>query len=127
MKTRTLFRLLIVFAVLAAIMMLEAQTVAAEPETPIPISPAEGSTIVIPTFSWKASAGATKYEVEVGPQSDPNTVSWSAQTVNLTLTPNNAANFPNAPLYWRVRAKDGSGCRRGMEQQDQLHQSHPRS
>jgi hypothetical protein len=108
MKTRNLFRLLIVFAVLTVFLVFEAQPVAAAPQPPIPTSPAEGSTIVTPTFSWEASAGAAKYDVEVGPQSDPNTVSWSAQTVNLTLTPYNPADFPNAPFYWRVRAKDSA-------------------
>ena len=106
MNSRKLFRQLIVFVVFVALLMFELQTVGAAPPPPLPISPSEGSTIVTPTFSWEASASAAKYEVEVGPQSDPNVVSWSAQTVNLTLTPVNAANFPNAPLYWRVRAKD---------------------
>jgi hypothetical protein len=106
MATKKLFQLLIVFVVLVTFSIFNAQTVAAQPQPPIPISPAEGSTIVTPTFSWEASAGAAKYEVEVGLQSDPNTVLWSAQTVNLTLTPNNAADFANAPLYWRVRAID---------------------
>ncbi len=106
MRNRNLFRLLIVFEVLSAFLIFEAQPVAASPLPPIPTSPADGSTIVIPTFSWAASIGAAKYEVEVGPQSDPNIVYWSAQTVNLSLTPNNAADFPNELLYWRVRAKD---------------------
>ena len=108
MATKKLFQLLIVFVVLVTFSIFNAQTVAAQPQPPIPISPAEGSTIVTPTFSWEASAGAAKYEVEVGLQSDPNTVLWSAQTVNLTLTPNNATNFANAPLYWRVRAIDSA-------------------
>ena len=63
---------------------------------------------MIPTFTWQASAGAAKYEIEVGPQSDPNIVWWSGQTVHLTLTPVDASKFPNTELYWRVRAKDSS-------------------
>jgi hypothetical protein len=108
MKPRNPFRLLNVFAVLAAFLVFEAQTVAAQPPPPVPVSPAGGSSIVIPTFSWQASSGAAIYEVEIGPQSDPNTVYWSAQTAHLTLTPNNAAVFSNTPLYWRVRAKNSS-------------------
>jgi hypothetical protein len=108
MNIRKLFRLLIVFVVLVFLLMFELQTVVAAPPPPLTISPSEGSTIVIPTFSWSASTGAVKYELEVGPQSDPNLVSWTAQTVHLTITPDNAANFPNAPLYWRVRAIDSA-------------------
>jgi hypothetical protein len=36
-------------------------------------------------------------------------VSWSAQTVNRTLTPTDAAQFANGPFYWRVRAVDAGG------------------
>jgi hypothetical protein len=99
-------RSLISFLILALLLSLVTPANAAPPEAPTPLSPAEGATIATPTFSWTASSGAAKYELEVGPQSDPNTVYWSAQTVQLTLTPNDANKFPNEPLYWRVRAKD---------------------
>jgi large repetitive protein len=108
METRRPIRLLSVLAVLAALLLTAAPALAAAPLPPVPISPAGSSTIAIPTFTWQPSVGAAKYEVEVGPQSDPNTVLWTAQTLNLSLTPNNAAVFTNAPLYWRVRAKDGA-------------------
>jgi hypothetical protein len=84
------------------------QNASALPTAPVPLTPAEGSTIIIPTFTWQASLGAAIYEVEVGPQSDPNLVYWTGQTVNLTLTPNAANEFANIPLYWRVRALDSS-------------------
>jgi len=102
------FRILGYCVILVAFLAFGGTRAMAAPPAPVPVSPADGSTIVTPTFSWEASAGAAKYEVEVGPQSDPNTVYWSAQTVHLTLTPNNANDFVNAPLYWRVRAKDSA-------------------
>ena len=96
---------------LATLMLFGVTSVSASPPPPpVPVGPAEGSTIVTPTFSWEASTGAAKYEVEVGPQSNPNVVYWSAETVHLVLTPNDASRFPNEPLYWRVRAKDSAGA-----------------
>ena len=126
MKNRKRCRLLIVFAALAAFLAFGAPAVAAPPDPPEPVSPLGGS-IVTPTFSWQASVGAAKYEVEVGPQSDPNVVSWSAQTVHLMLTPNDANKFPNTELYWRVRAKDSSNAAGLWSEQDLLHQDHPRA
>jgi hypothetical protein len=108
MKTQDLLRLTAVFAALVAFLVFGAHSVAAGPQPPVPVSPAEGSTIVTPVFAWQASSGSARYELEVGPQSDPNVVYWSAQTVNLTLTPNNANKFTNDPLYWRVRGRDSS-------------------
>jgi len=78
-----------------------------QPETPTPILPGEGDSVITPTFSWLASSGAEYYEVQVGPQSDPNYEYWSDTTYHLNLTPNKADSFPNEPLYWRVRAYDG--------------------
>jgi len=80
-----------------------------QPPAPTPISPAEGDSVITPTFSWLASSGAVYYEVQVGPQSDPNLEYWSDTTYNLNLTPNDAHDFPNEPLYWRVRAYDSGG------------------
>jgi hypothetical protein len=109
MKFQHSFRFLSVFAALMiAFLAFGAQTVSALPPAPEPVNPQPFSSIVIPTFTWLASNGAAKYEVEVGPQSDPNIVYWSAQTVNLTLTPNDALHFTNIPLYWRVRAYDSA-------------------
>jgi hypothetical protein len=108
METRSLFRCLRVLVVAAVVLAFDVGATAAQPPAPIPISPAEGASIVTPTFSWHAASGAAKYEVEVGPQSDPNLVLWSAQTVGLVLTPDQAGSLPNAPLYWRVRGIDSS-------------------
>jgi hypothetical protein len=81
---------------------------AAAPPAPVTVSPGEGDTIVIPTFTWLKAPGAAYYELEVGPQSNPLDVYWTDQTVHLTVTPDNSAVFPNEALYWRVRGYDSS-------------------
>ncbi len=108
MKTQNLLRSLIFLLILATLLSFQVTSVSAQPPAPVPVSPAEGSTIVMPTFSWQASNEAEYYEVEVGPQSNPITIYWSDTTYNLTLTPNNANPFTNEPLYWRVRAYNSS-------------------
>jgi hypothetical protein len=96
------------FGALVALLFLAVQPAAAAPPAPVPVSPAGGASVAVPTFSWQAAAGAAKYEVEVGPRSDPNAVSWSGRTANLTLTPISAAKFAGGQYYWRVRARDRS-------------------
>jgi hypothetical protein len=108
MKTQNLLRSLCLLVVLAIFLSFEVTSVSAQPPAPLPISPANGSMIVMPTFFWQASSEAEYYEVEVGPQSNPVTIYWSDTTYNLTLTPNSANPFTNEPLYWRVRAYDSS-------------------
>jgi hypothetical protein len=78
------------------------------PAAAVPISPAEGDSVIIPTFSWQAASGAAYYEIQVGPQSDPNSVSWTGTTQLLRVTPNTT--LVNGALYWRVRACPGSPC-----------------
>jgi len=80
--------------------------VSGQPSIPEPILPADGDTIITPTFSWLPASGAAYYEVQVGPQSDPHLAYWSGTTYNLNLTPDDADDFPNELLYWRVRAYD---------------------
>ena len=82
--------------------------VLAAPNDPQPILPAEGDSIITPTFSWLPSGGAVKYKVQVGPQSDPLSVSWEGTTLNLNITP--VDSIPNGPLYWRVGACLTSDC-----------------
>jgi large repetitive protein len=103
-RIRILGCCVMVFAILAG----GTTSAAALPPAPVPVSPAPGSMIVIPTFSWQPASEAEYYEVEVGPQSNPAIVYWSDMTYNLALTPNHAATFTNEPLYWRVRAYDSS-------------------
>jgi large repetitive protein len=106
MNKNILIRSTSVIAIFVFLFSFNVVPVSAAPAAPLPVSPAEGATIVVPTFTWLAAVGAVKYEIEVGPQSDPNTVYWTAQTVHLTITPNNAGVFTNIPLYWRVRGID---------------------
>jgi len=73
---------------------------AAATTTPQPLLPATDDVVITPTFSWLPAAGAVKYKIQVGPQSDLNAVYWESTTLNLNLTPNTA--IPNGPLYWRV-------------------------
>jgi hypothetical protein len=74
----------------------------AAPTTPQPILPADGDSVITPTFSWLPSSGAVKYMVQVGLQSDPANVLKQYTTLNLNLTPVDSIDLPNAPLYWRV-------------------------
>jgi hypothetical protein len=106
MKTQNLLRSLSILVVIAVLLSFEFTFVSAQPPAPVPVSPADSSMIVMPTFSWQASSEAAYYEVEVGPQSNPVTIYWSDTTPNLTLTPDDASHFTNEPLYWRVRAYD---------------------
>ena len=80
----------------------------AAPTAVVPIAPAEGDRVIIPTFSWQVSAGAAFYEIQVGPQSDPNLVDWTATTQLLRLTPNHT--LAHGLLYWRVRACSINPC-----------------
>jgi hypothetical protein len=110
MKTRSWSRVLGVIAALIALLVLGAQDAAAAPAAPVPFAPSEGATVAIPAFSWQGAAGTARYEVEVGTAGQPDAVSWSAQTVNRTVTPTDAAKFANGAYYWRVRAKDAGGA-----------------
>ena len=76
------------------------------PPAPVPVLPAEGSTIITPSMSWLASPGAVRYKLEIGPQSNPALVYWTDQTPNLDMTPSDAASLPNEALYWRVCGMD---------------------
>ncbi len=61
---------------------------------PQQLHPAPGEHVIIPRFSWSASPGATKYQVRLGPQSDPNLVYWAGVTYQLDLTPNDSGFSP---------------------------------
>lgn len=105
-----LIRLLVLFLFISVgLSLLAPEWVRGQPAAPTPLKPAVGDCIITPTFSWLSASGAVTYEVQVGPQSDPNLEYWSDETFNLVLTPVNAAAFPNEPLYWRVRGLEGDG------------------
>jgi hypothetical protein len=71
---------------------------------PAPIMPAEGDTIVIPTFRWYPVEGATYYWVEVAADSAFTDLLWADRTYDPALTP--ARTLPNGRLWWRVRGRD---------------------
>ena len=101
MSARSLGAACLVVLVSAALL---AAPAGAAPAAPVPVAPAASSTIVVPTFAWKAVAGAAKYQLQVGPQSDTTLVYWTGTTKNLGMTSTDSRHLPNEALYWRVRA-----------------------
>jgi len=96
METQAWYRILCVIAALAALLVIGAQNAAAQPPAPAPVSPAAGAIVTTPAFSWQAAGGAAKYEVEVGPQSDPNLVYWKVEawdSGNTVITTSNVRRF----------------------------------
>lgn len=94
---------IILFAMIAQDLLCRSFALAQVP-APQPLRPEQGDRVITPRFSWMASTGAAKYQVRVGPQSDPNLVYWEGVTYQLGLTPNDSDPFPNEPLYWQVCA-----------------------
>jgi hypothetical protein len=82
------------------------------PLAPVPGAPANGtSQIGTPTFSWKASATASRYQFEYNNVDDAETHLYQSGELT-TLThkpPAMAATNPSTPVYWFVRAKDAAG------------------
>ncbi len=74
------------------------------PGAPVPLLPASGSTIIIPTFSWMSAPGAVKYEIQISPLADFSVLIFTDQTKLFNLTPVNS--FGQGVFYWRVRAYD---------------------
>lgn len=110
MNANRLFRWLSLCTLMVLVMASGVQKAKAAPPAPVPITPAQGSTVTNPTFSWQAASGAVKYEVEMGPQSNPTSVIWTTQTPNLAITPADGALMVNGQLYWRVRAFDSANA-----------------
>ncbi len=92
------------------ISLLNFQTALGALPAPQPLLPRAGTELVTPTFTWLAVSGAAKYEVQIGPQSDPNLAYLTLTSRLLELTPADAANLANTPLYWKVRAIDAANA-----------------
>lgn len=115
--SQRLYRLASLFTLANLVSLVSISLAIAQPlAAPVPLLPANGDTIIIPTFTWESAAGAHHYRVRVGPQSDPNLVYWGNSsddtTLLTTLTPASAAAFRNGALYWQVGAcpqSDDSG------------------
>jgi hypothetical protein len=104
MKKLPLSSHLIFFAVGIMLVFMWGSQTAAQPSAPVPISPANGSSIIIPTFSWQTTTGADHYQVQVSTDSAFNTIPWDGLTRNIKITPQLATSLANGPFYWRVRA-----------------------
>jgi hypothetical protein len=77
------------------------------PPVPILLSPDSATSItnITPTFTWEASADATRYEIRITGMNPPSTTNGSG---------NQASFKPSAPLFignytWSVRARDAAG------------------
>ncbi len=75
-------------------------------------APANGTSVIgTPTFSWKASSSASRYQFEYSNVDDPETHLYQSGELT-TLThkpPAMAATNPSTASYWFVRAKDAAG------------------
>jgi hypothetical protein len=81
------------------------------PPSPVLSGPVDGSSPVgTPTFSWKASATASRYQFEYNSTDDPNTYLYkSGDLTTLSYKPPTIeATNPLSPIYWFVRAKDAA-------------------
>jgi hypothetical protein len=79
------------------------------PVVPVLLLPANGTTkIGTPTFSWKSSAGASRYQFEYG-TSEANPDSFVYRSGELaTLTHKPPVMAPHIQYYWFVRAGDAA-------------------
>ena len=77
------------------------------PAAPLPISPANGATGVLPeaTLAWNVSAGATSYDVYFGTATPPPLVT---NTANLNYAP--GALSAGTTYYWAVGARNNLGA-----------------
>jgi hypothetical protein len=81
-------------------------TQVAPPPAPVLIAPANGAqgVTVAPTLTWKASPGATSYDVYFG------TVSSPPLAVNTTATSSSPGKLAgDKTFYWRIVAKNAGG------------------
>ncbi len=82
------------------------------PLAPVTGAPANGTSVIgTPTFSWKASSSASRYQFEYSNEDDPETHLYqSGELTTLTHKPPTIdATYPHSPTYSFVRAKDAAG------------------
>ena len=108
MKKYPLRSQLIIYLTSIFLLFIGISQTAAQPPAPTPISPTNGATIIIPTFSWQAETGADHYQVQVSTDTNFTAIPWSAQTRNTGITPQLATSLGNSLFYWRVRAYDAA-------------------
>jgi hypothetical protein len=102
-------RTTLLVALLVAVVgtLLQPAAAGAAPPMPDGLLPAGTSVGANPSLSWDATAGATKYRIQIAqvPSFAPMLV--STDTVATTYAPQ--TELPNGTIYWRVAAVDGSG------------------
>lgn len=89
-------------------------SLAAGPDAPILLSPAEGELVTgvthpplgVPTLTWQAVSSATMYQVQISTSSGFSINLVSADTGNTSYTPLIA--LGDGIYYWRVRARAGT-------------------
>jgi hypothetical protein len=82
-------------------------------DVPTQTDPADGSTstaadtppLGIPEFKWGAVAGATKYRLQISPDTAFTTFTVNTTTTNTSYTPTSASAFSDGDYYWRVRVE----------------------
>ena len=82
------------------------------PLAPVTGAPANGMAVIgTPTFSWKASSSASRYQFEYNDVDDPETHLYqSGELTTLSHKPPTIdATYPHSLTYWFVRAKDAAG------------------
>jgi hypothetical protein len=80
------------------------------PPTPVPSSPANGSTVcdVPPTLSWESASGATSYRVQV--DDDPSFSSPSKAEVTSNTYYAVGSTLPEGTHHWRVQGLNACGA-----------------
>ena len=84
---------------------------AAVPGATTLLTPANGAlnTVLLPTLTWNAVAGAISYDVQIATDPAFTTIVASASGLAATNYTPGAALSPNTIYYWRVRANNGCG------------------
>jgi len=97
---------------LVLVLILPLAPLVADVAPPVPLAPADGTTVVpspdtplaIPEFRWSAVAGATKYRLQVS-RDNFATLALNITTANTSYTPTDASPFADGSWQWRVRSE----------------------
>jgi subtilisin family serine protease len=82
------------------------------PAAPVLSKPLNGSSIVgNPAFSWLASVGATKYQLQYEYTADADNDTYDYRSVEFSGVKHSPTTVPTAlsTIYWQVRAMDAAG------------------
>ena len=103
----------VALAVATAALLALPQIAQAKPAKTVLTTPATGAVVdTMPSFGWRATAGADHYEFQISSTADftspPTEVPDTIETRNLYATV--TKNVANGTYYWRVRAVDLRGA-----------------